>query len=185
MSSTNGNRPTTNWAAAKAFWLALPPEHRTYLAVAERFGVTRGRVSQVAARDGWPDTLAGIERRAEQRVVAGAVRTQADRIARTLELGDRLVDLGLQRVTLTADGVTVDDLATDQLLRRIPGVVKLGELLAGRATASVEISEVQPVLIAVFQVAITAGREGWPAERTLAALKDATAGLVALGAAPA
>lgn len=173
----NGSRPQINWDAARAWWLAQPPERRTHQAVADRFKVSRSRVSQIAARDRWDDRLVEVLREADKRVIAQAVRSQAELATVQRRIAARLQDRVLEQL----EGA--DELELNDGLRRLPGILRLDQLLAGEATDRVDLAEVKTALVSISQVAIIAGRESWPPERTLEALREATAGLVALPAA--
>lgn len=175
----NGNRPTISRAAAKAYWLALPVEKRTYRAVAARFGVTPARITQIAREDGWQDTLARIDREVVKRAERDALRTQLELVAEQRKIAARLQDRTHQ---LFDDDTT---LTLDQALRRLPAILRVDQLLSGEATDRVDRAEVTSVIVSLSQVAVIAGREGWPPERTLAALREATVGLVALTEGPA
>lgn len=191
MPQTNGAKPSISWAAAKAYWLALPADRRTFRAVAARFNVSAARVGQIAARDNWQKTLDEVESselvKAEQEVrrqVRKLVRSRADRIANTLELYDRALDLAIAQVPLTADGtIDVDaisklgDRPLDRLLERMPGLFRMAELAAGEATDRIHVSEIQPVLLAFARIALLDRPDG-ERERILGMLTAASSGLV-------
>lgn len=191
----NGNGHRINWAAARAYWLALEPEKRSYQAVAERFGVTRQRVGQVARANGWPKALEELEELEEKtemreirRAIVARARSRGERVARTLELYDRASDLGLELLPLTDAGEL--DLAAiaeipnlDTMLQRLPALFRMAELAAGEATENVAIVEIQPILIALSRVAI----RNAPAERreaVLGELEEAMGGLLTIEAGP-
>lgn len=188
-----GHPPRINWQAARAYFLALPENKRSYKAVADKFKVTRERVGQVAKADGWYEALEAVQEAEEReimRVVRRELRNRAERIARTLDLYDRAADLTLELLPVTATG-EIDllrmreqgiELPTlDSLLGRIPGLFKMAELAAGEATDRVEVTEVQPVLVAFARIAVL---NAPPAERgrVLAELEQASAGILELEA---
>lgn len=188
---TNGSKPSISWAAAKAYWLALPAERRTFKAVADRFHVSAARVGQIATRDGWQKTLDELElegvREAEQEVrrqFRRLARPRAERIANTLELYDRALDLAIGQIPLTADGkidveaiAKLGDRPLDRLLERMPGLFRMAELASGEATDRIHVAEVQPVLLAFARIALL-DRPPEERERILGMLTAASSGLV-------
>lgn len=183
----NGSRPRISWAAALAYWLALPEDRRTYRAVADRFLISEARVGQVAKRDGWLKTLERIETEAlvetekeVRRRISRLARSRADRISSTLELFDRANDLALAQLPLTEAGEidldAIGDVALDKILERMPGLFRMAELAAGEATDRVHVSEVQPVLLAFARIALL--DRGDERERILGMLTAASSGLV-------
>lgn len=188
--SHNGNRPRISWPVAKAYWLALPEEKRTYQAVADRFNVSAERVGQIARRDNWAEDADRVrveQERALYREVRRTVRSRADRIARTLDFFDRANDLAIASLPIDANGeIDLTKLGEarpkiEALLSSMPGLFKMAELAAGEATDRVAIAEVQPVLVAFAKIAVVNA----PADRrgeVMAELEQASAGLVELGA---
>lgn len=184
------SRPkSTNWPAARAYFLALPTERRTFAEVARRFGVSDVRVSQIARRDGWVEEAQRTDERVERRAVTMLVRNRAERLARTLELYDRAGDLALELLPLDAEGRL--DVAkmreiprVDQILEKIPGLFRAAELAAGEATDRVALSELQPVLVAFAKIAVV---HAAPEQRgeVVRALEQASGGLLTLGEAAA
>jgi hypothetical protein len=177
----------TNWSAARAYFLALPPERRTFAEVSRRFQVSDVRVGQVARSQGWVEAAGEIDERVERRAITMLVRNRAERLARTLEVADRYTDLVLGQIPLKADG-SVDVAAIpkealgriDQVVEKMPGLFKMAELAAGEATDRVAISELQPVLVAFARIAVVNA----PAElrgEVIRELEAASAGLVTLG----
>jgi hypothetical protein len=187
---SNGNGAArVNWRAAKAYYLALPEERRSYAAVARRFGVSDVRVGQIAKRDGWAkavEEIQAIEEREIQRVLRRELRNRAERISRTLEVYDRVSDLALELLPLDESGeidvTRIRELPSlDALLGKMPGLFRMAELAAGEATDRVAISDVPPVLVAFARIAVLnadADRRG----EVMRELEAASAGLVALSA---
>lgn len=176
----------TNWIAARAYYLALPVERRTFAEVARRFQVSDVRVGQVARSQGWAEEAGKLEERVERRALTMLVRNRAERLARTLEIYDRAADLALASIPLTDKGeIDVKALGDSRpkleaLFSSMPGLFKMAELAAGEATDRVAISELQPVLIAFAKIAVVHA----PAERrgdVIRELEAASAGLVTLG----
>lgn len=189
-------KPPTDWKVARAFYLGLPAQTRTLKAVADRFGVSDVRVSQVAKRDRWTEAAlerdreeaqaeAAEESRLMREVVRRRARTRADRLAATLEVYDRVADVALELLPLDKEGrVKPGEANLERIVSALPGLFRMAELAAGEATDRVAIAEVQPVLAAFARVAILAA----PAERrgdVLRELQAASAGLVELPALPA
>lgn len=191
----NGSAPKRriNWAAARAYWLALPPEQRLFVKVAERFGVSPARVGQVARRDDWLKAAADLEQEEERvemaeirKVVTARARSRGERLAKTLEIYDRANDLGLELLPLGEDGeidlaAIAESPSLEQMLGRLPRLFRMAELAAGEATDRVTIAEIQPILVALGRVAI---RNCLPERRSevVRELEEATAGLLALPA---
>jgi hypothetical protein len=178
-----------HWPAAKAYWLALPDDRRTYETVAQRFQVSAERVGQVARRDGWREELAALQADEDaevRRVFRRNARNRAERLGRTLEFYDRANDLALAEIPLDENGEV--DLArlgeakpkVEALLSSMPGLFKMAELAAGEATDRVAIAEVQPVLVAFARIAVLRSS---PEERgeVIRELEAASAGLVQIG----
>lgn len=175
----------TNWQVAKAYYLGLPRERRSFAEVARKFKVSDVRVGQVARAAGWPETAAAVDERVERRAVTMIVRSRAERLARTLELYDRAADATLKMLPLDANG-DVDVKALEKakpkleaLLSGMPGLFKMAELAAGETTDRVAIAEIQPVLIAFAKIAVVHA----PAEtrgQVIRELEAASAGLVRL-----
>lgn len=179
---TKGNG--TNWQAAKAYYLALPPSRRTYAEVARRFKISPERVGQIGRSHGWVAEAEKTDERVERRAITTIVRNRAERLARTLELYDRASDLTLTMLPLNADG-SIDIKAIkempriDQMLEKIPGLFKMAELAAGEATDRVSIADVQPVLIAFARIAVVHASPEARAD-VVRELEAASSGLVQL-----
>jgi hypothetical protein len=193
-SAAKGNGTRINWPAARAYWLALPPETRSYKAVADRFGVSDVRVGQIARREGWAKTLEQIEEEAEvaelkaiRRSFLTRARARGERIARTLELYDRATDLGLELLPLGDDGEIdleqITELPTlEAMLKRLPGLHRMAELAAGEATDRVSIAEVQPILVALGRVALRRASSAEERAQIIGELEQATSGLLTIDA---
>lgn len=193
-SEPKSNGARVNWAAARAFWLALPEEIRTFKRVGDRFGVSGERVGQIARRDGWAKRLEELQRveareldKALEREVRKRARSRADRLLSTLEAYDRVNDLVLDALPLDGNGKidlkAVGELRLESLLSAMPGLFKMAELAAGEATDRVAIADVQPVLVAFARIAVIRAPA---ADRghVWRELEQAAAGLVELEAFP-
>lgn len=166
----------TNWAAAKAYYLALPRHRRTKRAVAKRFGVSDARVGQVARLEHWDRDADSVDERTERRTTTLLVRSRAEREARYLEIVDLAADLTIELFERDQPGPTLE-----QMLKRMPGLAKIERLVAGEATDRVDIADVQPVLIAFARIAVVHAR---PEARrdVVQALEAVSSGLVQLDA---
>lgn len=195
-SGTNGGQRRVSWEAARAYWLELGDERRTFTAVGARFGVSGERVGQIARRDGWANDLAElqalqgqIERAELTKELRRLARNRAERIGRTLEVYDRVTDALLEKLPLDDDGAIdvdalPDDLKLESLLSSLPSLFKMAELAAGEATDRVAIADVQPVLIAFARIAVMrAPADSRPS--VMLELEQAAAGLVTLDQAAA
>lgn len=185
---TNGRRISRT--AARAYWLALPEERRSYKAVAERFHVSDVRIGQIARADDWPKALAELQTQADRierqelaKELRRLARNRAERLGRTLEAYDRLNDLLLERIPIGEDGLVdvdqVRELKLETLITGLPGLFKMAELAAGEATDKVAIADVHPVLISFARIAVLRA----PAEErgeVMRELESAAAGLIAL-----
>lgn len=162
-SGVKGDNGTVNWLAAKAYFLGLPEERRTFAQVARRFHVSNARVGQIARRDKWLAALGEVrdlEAQEVMRVVRHEIRGRAERLGRTLEFYDRVNDAAIASLPLGENGeVDLDKLGDaapkiEALLSSMPGLFKMAELAAGEATDRVAISELQPVLVAFARIAV-------------------------------
>ena len=164
-------RQRTDWAAALAYWLALPVHERTYSRVATHFRVSPHAVGNHARKHRWEDAAAEVDRQAAAEAVRKARRSRSARIEQALRLVDGTMDFFEEKLP---------EKAADARLSDLPALVKLAELLEGEATDRVDLGQVRAVLVAVVQVA---GRYV-PAEARdafLGELDQAVGGLLQLG----
>lgn len=142
-------KPHFDWDAARAFYVALGPQERTYRRVAAEFSVSETSVKRWAKRQDWPAVAAAADAQVAEKAMARVVRTRTQRVEKYLGFVDRYVD--------TADTKLV---AGDLEVRAgdLPGLVKTAELLVGEPTDRIQISALQPLLDA-YDEALEALRE--------------------------
>jgi tRNA A37 N6-isopentenylltransferase MiaA len=137
-------RPRIDWAAALAYFLALPPHQRTFASVAARFGVSDTAVRNHARKHGWDAAAAELDRQAAADAMRKARRTRAQRIEQALRLVDGTMDAFEEHLPAKAAEAKISDL---------PALVKLAELLEGEATDRIDVSQARALVNVVFQVA--------------------------------
>lgn len=128
-------RAAIDWQAAFAFFASLPPESRSYAAVATRFGVSQRTVETHGQRDGWRDRVAEIE--------ADAARQAAERLGRAR--ADQLIDF--HRLIEASCVAYAKQLATGQVrvtASDLVGLIKISLQLWGEPTARVEVLSGSP-----------------------------------------
>jgi hypothetical protein len=86
---SDSGRPACDWERAFRFWASLPPQQRSYSAVAERFAVSVRTVEGHGLREGWRQRLAAIEAKAAAQVDAQLAHTRAQQLLVIAELVDR------------------------------------------------------------------------------------------------
>jgi hypothetical protein len=114
---SDSGRPACDWEAAFRFWASLPPQQRSYSAVAEQFGVSVRTVEGHGLRERWRERLAAIEAEAAAQADAQLARTRAQQQIAIAKLVDRsfarygeLLDEGSVYVT-PADFVRIANLS--------------------------------------------------------------------------
>ncbi len=137
MNDPSGPNPRVDWEAAKAFYIALPAEERSYTRISAQFGVSEVSVGKWARRQDWPAQAAEADRKAGEKAVARIVRSRAERIVAYTSLVDDYVDA-------VAAKLKTDDL--DVKAADLPGLVKTAELLLGEPTDRIQVSQLQPLL---------------------------------------
>lgn len=165
-------RTRIDWGVAKARYVALGSDERSYLRIAREFKVSEVTVRKWARRDGWVEAAAKADAESAAKELAKAQRTIEQRNARTVELTEKLRDLAIAKVG-------VGEVDPNVAVRALPRYVQLEQLIAGEATARVELGDVQAIVTAVFTVA---GRFV-PADRRaefLAELDGAVGGLAVI-----
>lgn len=136
-------QPTrVDWNAARAFYVTLGPEERTYRRVAEEFTVSETTVKKWAKRQKWPDVAAAADEKAGKNALDRAIRTRSERTEAVLKLVDEYVD----QTSAKMKSKSLDVKASD-----IPALVKLAELLLGEPTDRIQISQLEPLLDAYDQ----------------------------------
>lgn len=133
MSNRDGKpqrRTRIDWAAAKAFYVALGPTERTYAAVSRQFGVSDISVGKHARAEGWGEAASKADRDLAEKAAGRALRTLEERNKRTLLLIDK-----------ARDHLSSDD-ADDPKWSDLAPLVKLEQLIEGEATDRVSVAEV-------------------------------------------
>ncbi len=74
-------QPLVDWEAAFSYYASLPPETRSYAAVAKRFGVSARTVETHGRRGRWRDRIAAIEAAAATQADRKLSRARADQLA--------------------------------------------------------------------------------------------------------
>ncbi|MDP9276807.1 MAG: hypothetical protein M3O76_01180 [Actinomycetota bacterium] len=85
---SNRGRPALDWNQAFLFYAGLPPEQRSYAAVAAEFGVSGRTVERHGRNEGWRERAYELDRNASR---AAAARLVEERAARLTDL-ERLVE---------------------------------------------------------------------------------------------
>ena len=171
MTTTPPRKPRVDWDAARAFYVALGPEHRTYARVAAEYHVSEHTVGKWAKRQDWPAVAAKADNAAAEKALAKSVRSLELRQLDTIRVADKA------RATVLADDVVLDP---NVALRVLPRLATIEQLIGGEATGRIEVSEVTAVLSTVF---VIAGRYV-PADRRaefMRELDEALGGLLELG----
>jgi len=170
--ATPPQRTRVDWGAAKALYIALGPEERSLARISRELGVSETTVQKWARRDEWVAAAEEADRIAAEKAAAAALRTIEQRNQRTVELADRLRDLAIAKTE-------AGEIDPNVAVRALPRYVQLEQLIAGEATARVEVGDVQAIITAVFAVA----GKFVPADRRdefLTELDGAVGGLVAI-----
>lgn len=168
--ATPPQKTRADWGAAKAAYIALGATERSFARIAREFRVSEVTVRKWARRDHWVEAAAKADAEAAETARRKAVRTIEQRNERTVELVEALRDRAIEKI---------DEVDVNVAVRALPRYAHLEQLIAGEATARVEIGDVQAIVAAVFTVA---GRFV-PAEQRgefLAELDGAVGGLVAI-----
>lgn len=168
--ATPPQRTRVDWGAAKAFYVALPPTERSFARVAREYRVTALTVRKHAHAEGWVEAAARVDEDSAAKAMAAALRTIDQRNARTIELTEALRDRALEKL---------EEVDVNVAVRALPRYVQLEQLIAGEATARVEVGDVQAIITAVFAVAgrfVPADRR----EEFLGELDGAVGGLIAI-----
>jgi hypothetical protein len=122
-----------DWVEAEHFYLSLGPV-RTYVAVADRYGLTEGAVRRQAGSRDWREKALVFDAEVAAKVRPAISDKRARRIANTLALVDGAV---AQLLKAHEDG------SLDVRLADIPNLVKLAELLEGEPTERVSLGDLR------------------------------------------
>jgi hypothetical protein len=85
---SNRGRPAIDWEAAFAFYASLPAERRSYVAVANEFGVSARTVEAHGRRGSWKLRLRQIETEAAAVVNASLGQARAEQVSKLVRLVD-------------------------------------------------------------------------------------------------
>lgn len=157
-------------AQALDVYLALEPPGRTYAAVARAVGCSEQSVRRWARSLKWAEKLAA----ADERAMARSLKTREQRVADVLKLTDGLVD------HFTSEAASPAKLEAATFLD-VERMVKLSELLIGKATDRISIPETTALLQQGFALVLRVALMDAPvAERVLAAqagIRELVAGI--------
>jgi hypothetical protein len=120
-----------DWDAALAYYIGLGPT-RTFVAVAERFGVSDTAVRKQARVRGWASAVGEADRRAAAELQDFAIRDRVARIADTLRIIDFARTELLEQLQKGDAEVRLADL---------PNLARLEALFEGEATDRIELHE--------------------------------------------
>jgi hypothetical protein len=124
-----------DWEAAFAFFASLPPEARSYAAVAARFGVSKRTVETHGRRGGWRERVAAIEADAARQADQRLGRARADQLADFHRLIEASCVAYAKQLASGQVKVTASDLV---------GLIKISLQLWGEPTARVELLSGSP-----------------------------------------
>lgn len=157
-----GTRQRIDWGQAYAYFHGLGPT-RTFAAVAERFGVsdTAVRVHAKPGADfpeGWEQRSAEADRRRNGQLERKAEQGLERRNERTLAFIEAYREKALEAL-VDEDGKLKQDVAIDpdDAASRMPGLVKLEQLLMGEATERNEVSFAE--LQGALRIAVVVAKE--------------------------
>lgn len=142
--ATPPQRTRVDWGVAKARYIELGADERSYARIHREFGVSEVTVQKWAKRDGWVEAAREADEKAAAAVMAKAVKSIEERNVRTIQVAEKL-----RTIVLDEDTVIDPNVAA----RSLPRYVALEQLIAGEATARVELGDVQAIVTAVFTVA--------------------------------
>lgn len=168
--ATPPQRTRVDWGVAKARYVALGADQRSFARISREFSVSEVTVRKWARRDSWVEAAAKADASSAAKELARAQRTIDERNARTVQLTELLRDRAIDQLEQVDVNVAV---------RALPRYLAIEQLLAGEATARVEVGDVQAIVTAVFTVAgrfVPADRR----EEFMAEIDGAVGGLVAI-----
>lgn len=172
-------RTRIDWGTAKARYVELGPDERSYARIHREFGVSEVTVQKHARRESWVESAAEADGRAAAKALQAAQRSIEERNARSIKLIELVRDHAIDAMEARPA-----DLDLNVAVRTMPRLIDKEQLLAGEATSRIEVSEVDDVLQAVFVVvARYVPAEEWDAFNR--DLDEAVGGLVAIEGAKA
>lgn len=124
-------RPATDWEAAFNFYASLPPDARSYQAVATEFGVGRRTVETHGRRERWRERVREIEATAARLADEQVGRARAEQLADFRKLIEASCVAYARQLGSGQVRVTASDLV---------GLIKVSLQLYGEPTERVELS---------------------------------------------
>jgi hypothetical protein len=129
-SGSDRGRPVIDWEAAFAFLASLPPEQRSYAAVATRFGVSKRTVETHGRNGGWRERIAAIDADAARQADQQLGRDRAAQLADFHRLIEASCVAYARQLASGQVKVTASDLV---------GLIKVSLQLYGEPTARIEV----------------------------------------------
>lgn len=83
-------RPAIDWEAAFTFYASLPPDQRSYQAVADEFGVSVRTVEKHGRQEGWKQRLAEIRARVVEETNSSLSAANVEHLKNVIKLTDAL-----------------------------------------------------------------------------------------------
>lgn len=130
-------KPRVDWDAARAFYLSLAPDERTYRRVVAEYGVSEKTVQKWARRQDWPAQAAALDGQVAAETLDHVRRTRSQRVTVILNLVDDYVDKVKEKLAENSLDVKASD---------VSALVKTAELLIGEPTDRIQISQLKPLL---------------------------------------
>lgn len=129
--------PQVDWDAARAYFLSLGPDQRSYVAVAAEYKVSVKTVQKWAKRQQWMAQAASLDAQVSGSTRHLIVRTRAERVHNTLALVDAYLDAVIEKLAAKTLDVKASDVAA---------LVKVSELLIGEPTDRIQVTQLRPLL---------------------------------------
>ena len=90
---SNRGRAVIDWNEARLFYCGLPPQERTYDAVAAQFGVSARTVERHGTRERWREHARAVDQDAATIIARRIGKKRADEAERLMKLLEVLEDL--------------------------------------------------------------------------------------------
>lgn len=129
-------RTRADWGAAKARYIELGPQERSFERIAREYRVTGLTVRKHAHRDGWVEAAAAADQAAADAVAKQAVRSRVKMAEQNARIYGKLLDLGERRID-------VGDVTDEFVARMLAQTSRDFRLDAGEATDNIAIDQVQ------------------------------------------
>jgi hypothetical protein len=157
-------RPLIDWQEAFAYFASLPPESRSYGAVAAHFRISKRTVEAHGHRESWRERVAAIEADAARQADEQLGRARADQLADFHKLIEASCVAYARQLASGQVKVTASDLV---------GLIKISLQLWGEPTSRVELLSASPEWASLRTRILNALAEHPEAQRALAeALTD-------------